>query len=79
MDADKIKGMRACSPLLPEPGGEVVCELLDEIERLEARLAKYQGLANQFDALARGMAALGETAQAFVDSNESPGAEESDG
>lgn len=29
-----IKKMRACSPLLPDPGGEVVRECLDEIERL---------------------------------------------
>lgn len=28
--------MRACAPLLPEPGNEVVLELLDEIERLRA-------------------------------------------
>lgn len=28
------KRMRECAPLLPEPGGEVVCECLDEIERL---------------------------------------------
>ena len=28
------KKMRACSPLLPDPGGEVVRECLDEIERL---------------------------------------------
>ena len=31
MDTEK---MRACSPLLPAPGGEVVRECLDEIERL---------------------------------------------
>lgn len=31
-----IKRMRACSPLLPDPGGEVVCQCLDEIERLRA-------------------------------------------
>lgn len=28
------KRMRACSPLLPPPGEEVVCECLDEIDRL---------------------------------------------
>jgi len=33
------KKMRACSPLLPDPGGEVVRECLDEIERLQAALA----------------------------------------
>ena len=32
------KKMRACAPLLPEPGNEVVLELLDEIERLRAVL-----------------------------------------
>ena len=28
------KKMRACAPLLPEPGDTVVCECLDEIDRL---------------------------------------------
>ena len=32
------KKMRACSPLLPDPGGEVVRECLDEIERLREAL-----------------------------------------
>lgn len=32
MDTKKI---RKCSYLLPDPGGEVVRELLDEIERLQ--------------------------------------------
>lgn len=31
-----INKMRACSPLLPPPGGDVVCECLDEIERLRS-------------------------------------------
>ena len=38
------KKMRACAPLLPEPGGQVVCECLDEIERLrtaQSELARY--------------------------------------
>ena len=33
-----LKKMRACSPLLPPPGGDVVCECLDEIERLSLML-----------------------------------------
>lgn len=33
------KKMRACSVLLPDPGGEVVRECLDEIERLRGVLA----------------------------------------
>lgn len=32
------KKMRACSALLPDPGGEVVRECLDEIERLRTAL-----------------------------------------
>lgn len=35
MDQDKIRLMRGASYLLPDPGGEVVRELLDEIERLQ--------------------------------------------
>jgi hypothetical protein len=31
--------MRACAPLLPPPGDEVVVQCLDEIERLRAELA----------------------------------------
>lgn len=34
MDTDKIK---RCSYLLPDPGGEVVRELIAEIERLQAK------------------------------------------
>lgn len=34
-----VKKMRACLPLLPEPGDKVVGECLDEIERLEAEIA----------------------------------------
>ena len=33
------KKMRACAPLLPAPGDEVVCECLDEIDRLRSVLA----------------------------------------
>jgi hypothetical protein len=33
------KKMRKCSHLLPDPGGEVVRECLDEIERLRSALA----------------------------------------
>jgi len=33
-----LKRMRACAPLLPSPGGDIVCECLDEIERLRAAL-----------------------------------------
>ncbi len=32
------KKMRACSSLLPDPGGEVVRECLDEIERLREKV-----------------------------------------
>lgn len=38
------KRMRECAPLLPEPGDKVVCECLDEIERLRhamGELARY--------------------------------------
>jgi hypothetical protein len=31
---EELKRMRACSPLLPPPGDDVVVKLLDEIERL---------------------------------------------
>ncbi len=34
MQQEKITKMRTCSHLLPDPGGEVVRECLDEIERL---------------------------------------------
>ncbi len=34
MNKDKLDRMRWASPLLPEPGDEVVCELIDEVERL---------------------------------------------
>ncbi len=37
MKQETIDRMRRSSPLLPPPGGEVVRELLDEIERLQNR------------------------------------------
>lgn len=37
VDTNKI---RTCSYLLPDPGGEVVRGLLDEIERLRAEVAR---------------------------------------
>ena len=40
MTPEKIRLMRGASYLLPDPGGEVVRELLDEIERLQAEVAK---------------------------------------
>ena len=36
-----IKKMRACTPLLPDPCGEVVNECLGEIERLRAALEPF--------------------------------------
>lgn len=41
IDAAKLKKMRVCSHLLPDPGGEVVRECLDEIERLMAELTEF--------------------------------------
>ena len=41
---EKIAKMRACLDLLPEPGGEVVEECLDEIERLRYEVAGLLGL-----------------------------------
>jgi hypothetical protein len=38
IDEDMINKMRKCSYLLPDPGGEVVRECLDEIERLRKAL-----------------------------------------
>jgi len=38
--------MRSCSHLLPDPGGEVVRECLDEIERLRSVLSSVE-LATQ--------------------------------
>lgn len=38
----EIARMRACSPLLPEPGGEVVCQCLDEVERLLKIVNDYE-------------------------------------
>jgi len=35
-----IKKMRVCAPLLPPPGDEVVCECLNEIERLREALTE---------------------------------------
>lgn len=37
-----IKKMRACAPLLPPPGEEVVLECLDELETLHARIAELE-------------------------------------
>lgn len=34
IDADKLKKMRVCAPLLPAPGPEVVLELLNHIDAL---------------------------------------------
>ena len=39
MSDEKLKKMRVCVHLLPPPGGEVVKELLDEIDRLQAENA----------------------------------------
>ena len=39
--------MRACSPLLPAPGGEVVRECLDEIERLQKDAWRYRWLRSR--------------------------------
>ena len=39
---EKIKKMRACLDLLPPPGGEVVGECLDEIEKLQDELSGYK-------------------------------------
>lgn len=36
IDTEKLAKMRHAAPLLPEPGDEVVIELLDEIDRLRA-------------------------------------------
>ena len=40
------KKMRSCAPLLPEPGDKVVCECLDEIERLRGHAAKALEILN---------------------------------
>lgn len=37
------KKFRTCSHLLPDPGGEVVREVLDEIERLRAIMYEAAG------------------------------------
>ena len=39
MDAKKLNKMRICSHLLPDPGGEVARELIEEIESLRRKLA----------------------------------------
>lgn len=46
-----IEKMRKCSYLLPDPGGEVVREVLDEIERLQAdcRSLGMQMMASEDD------------------------------
>ena len=46
--------MRDASYLLPEPGGEVVRELLGKIERLEADAARYRWLKSQHSLTLRG-------------------------
>lgn len=38
MTTEKLAKIRACCDLLPEPGPDVVRELLDEIERLRKLL-----------------------------------------
>ena len=48
------KKMRACAPLLPEPGDKVVCECLGEIERLRkicmsAKEALYSGAKDDLE------------------------------
>lgn len=49
------KKMRTCAPLLPEPGDKVVCECLDEIERLrEALQNAHAGFDLAYDALEKG-------------------------
>ncbi len=40
-----IQKIRKCSYLLPDPGGEVVRELCDEVERLRAALADIKAYA----------------------------------
>ena len=42
IDTEKLQRMRGAAPLLPEPGGEVVVELLDEIDRLRAENARLR-------------------------------------
>ena len=42
-----IERMRMCSHLLPDPGGEVVRECLDEIERLNAAMLFVASLLEQ--------------------------------
>ena len=39
---EKLKEMRACTPLLPPPGSEVAVELLTEIDRLKAENEKLR-------------------------------------
>lgn len=46
------KKMRACAPLLPPPGAEVVVQCLDEIDRLRAGL---EDVANPIAAMQRKM------------------------
>ena len=43
MDAERLRKMRWAAPLLPEPGPEVVIELLDEIELMRSLLAEVVG------------------------------------
>jgi len=49
---DTVK-MRTCSHLLPDPGGEVVRELLDEVERLHAEISAIKAMHNGYDPEAR--------------------------
>ncbi len=44
-----IEKMRACLPLLPAPGEEVVAECLDEIESLHQQLAAALAACKQKD------------------------------
>lgn len=49
------KKMRACAPLLPAPGDEVVTQCLDEIERLRSELCRaYRALHGYSNAATRG-------------------------
>jgi len=65
------KKMRACAPLLPPPGDEVVCECLDEIERLEAEVEAKRALCVEaapsvFEALEKMLALEGEVTRLRV-------------
>ena len=38
-----INRMRACAPMLPEPGDEVVLQCLDEVEKLRSAISTAYG------------------------------------